>query len=145
HAALPTRTAAPSMCCRRAGPGANRARRGAQRLTALMKAAGERSPATAPRGGIDARQVRGGQADVVRRPVLLEVLAALRAGNRDDVLALREHPGQGELARRGALLARDRLDLRHEIEVLLEVFALEARLEAAVVVLREVLDALDLC
>ena len=47
-------------------------------------------------------------------------------------------------ARRHALALRDRPHARDELQVLLEVLALEARLEAAVVVGGEILEALDL-
>src|SRR5919197_4452927 len=57
----------------------------------------------------DLGEVRGGQLDVERADVLLETLDAARAGDRDDVVALREHPGEsqmrrGHIARGGARL-----------------------------------------
>ena len=62
----------------------------------------------------------------------------LGSGNRDDILALREHPGERELRGRAALLLRHRLDLPDQLEVLLEILALEARMVLAEIVLREI-------
>src|SRR6185295_1436128 len=76
--------------------------------------------------------------------VLLEVGTPLRPRDGDDVRALREHPGEGELSRRAALLGGDRLDTRDEVQVALKVVALEARRHAAIVVGRQILEATDL-
>src|SRR5690606_24601114 len=73
-----------------------------------------------------------------------EPAAALGAGDRHDVVALRVHPGERQLAGRHALLARDLLDLGDQLQVAREVLALEARREAPVVVGREVLEAAEL-
>src|ERR1039458_10460544 len=53
---------------------------------------------------LDPRQVIVAELHVDRRRVLLQVLAALRAGNRDQILALSQHPGQGQLCGSDALL-----------------------------------------
>src|SRR3954449_6603621 len=92
---------------------------------------------------VDPAQVLFGELDVARAGVLLEALGAARARDRDDVVALREHPGQRQLGGRAALLARDVLDDAHELEVALEVRALEARVVAAEVVGGQVVDRLD--
>src|SRR6202008_1824488 len=55
-----------------------------------------------------------------------------------------KEPCERELAGRAVLLARQKLDTRHEIEILLKVFPLEARREAAVVILGQIREALDL-
>jgi hypothetical protein len=52
-----------------------------------------------------------GQLDGVCADVLLDPGDPLGAGNRGDVLALREQPGQRDLRRRGVDLGSDRLDL----------------------------------
>src|SRR5512140_1597827 len=58
--------------------------------------------------------------------VLLEILAALGAGNGNHVVALREHPRKRELRGRASLLGGEPLDVAHQLEILLEVLALEA-------------------
>src|SRR2546427_6833319 len=92
----------------------------------------------------DALQVARGQRDLHGAGVLLEVASPLGAGDRHDVLALRQQPGEGELRRGTALLPRDRLHPRHQVEVPREVLPLEARVVAAPVVRGEVLEAVDL-
>src|SRR5947209_10727245 len=77
--------------------------------------------------GVDTREVFGRQLDVDRPSILLEVGATLGARNRDEVVALREHPGDGELRRSDALLLRDLLDLLREMQVGLEIRPGEAR------------------
>src|SRR5712671_2779863 len=66
------------------------------------------------------------------------------AGNRHDVVSLREHPRQRELRRGTLVLLRDFLDPRDQLEVLLEVLALKARVLSPEIVLREVVDFLDM-
>jgi hypothetical protein len=73
------------------------------------------------------REVGRGRLHVDRAEVLLEVGPALGAGDRDDVVATGEHPGQRQL-RRGHVLRRGELsDGTDEFEVAVEVVALEAR------------------
>ncbi len=62
-------------------------------------------------------------------------------GIGDDVVALGEHPGERELAGGDALLGGDLLDPLDQLQVALEVLALEARVDAAEVVLGQVVDA----
>src|SRR5712675_508473 len=66
------------------------------------------------------------------------------AGNRHDVVSLREHPRQRELRRGTLVLLRDFLDPRDQLEVLLEVLALKTRVLSPEIVLREIVDFLDL-
>src|SRR5436190_5037386 len=87
--------------------------------------------------GVDALEVFVGQLDVARGPVLLDVGDALGSGDRDDVVALREHPCECQLARRDALLLGELADLRRQPLVALEVRAGEARVAAAEVALVE--------
>src|SRR3954471_5303010 len=93
---------------------------------------------------VDPAQVVGVQLYVDRTEVLLEVANPLRAGDRDDVIAAREQPCQRKLSRRAALLTRDLAHLVDEVEVLLEVLALEARVVAAEVTLLQVVERGDL-
>src|SRR4051794_25930277 len=89
--------------------------------------------------GVDALEVRAGQLDVKRGPVLLEIGDALRPRDRDDVIALRQHPRQRELAGGDALLLGELADLGCEQLVALEVLTREARVAAAEVALVELL------
>src|SRR6266550_3040266 len=66
------------------------------------------------------------------------------ARDRYDVIALCEHPRQRQLRRSGLVLFRDLLDLRYQLEILLEVLALKARVLSPEVVLGQVVDLLDL-
>src|SRR5437016_13426104 len=92
----------------------------------------------------DALQVARGQHDLHGAGVLLEVAPPLGAGDRYDILALRQQPGEGELRRSAALLPRDRFHPRHQVEVPLEVLPLEAPVVAPPVVRGAVLEAADL-
>src|SRR5262249_23659938 len=85
-----------------------------------------------------------GDSDRLGADVLFEIRASLRARNRHDVVALRHHPRQCELTRRAALVARDLRDLVDELQVVREVVALEPRRQPAEIVLREVVELLDL-
>src|SRR3954454_11920372 len=87
--------------------------------------------------GVDALEVRVGQLKLGRSPVLLEVRDPLGAGDRDDVLALCQHPRKRELAGRDALLLGELADLRGEALVALEVLSDETRIAPAEVALVE--------
>lgn len=78
------------------------------------------------------------QLHVQRPQVLLQVLDLLGAGDRDDVVALRQQPRQRQLARRDLLLLRQRRDAVHQLQVLGEVLLGEARRDEAEVALLEV-------
>ena len=91
----------------------------------------------------DPRDVLGGERNLQRPQILIEIFAPLRAGNGHDVLALREHPGQRELRRRAALLARNALDTFEQRQILVEILALETRRLPPVVVLRQVAGRLE--
>jgi hypothetical protein len=95
-------------------------------------------------GICDLRELVGAQLDVRRGDVLLQTRAALGPGDRDDVVALGQHPCKRELRRRHALGGGELLDRGDEVEVALEVLALEARVPAAEVVVGEVVERLDL-
>src|SRR5438093_1853838 len=63
--------------------------------------------------------------------VLLDAGNALGAGDRGDVVALCEQPGQSDLSRCGADLGGDGLDVVDDAEVLFEVALCEARVVLA--------------
>ena len=68
----------------------------------------------------------------------------LGSGNRDDVVPFGEQPRERELAGRAAFLARERFDAPDEIEILLKVLPLKARMVLAPIVFGNVIRALDL-
>src|SRR5215470_15954968 len=79
-----------------------------------------------------------------RGHVLVHPALALGAGDGNDVRSLSEEPGEHELGRRAALLGREFLDAVHELDVVLEVLLLEARVVAASIALGDVLELLEL-
>src|SRR5918997_6904138 len=125
------------------GPSANLAASGLfAHRSAIYGAHRPRGVAIARRRGhllIDTAQVVFSERHIACRKVLLEVLPAPRAGDRHDVLALSQDPGEGELSRRAALLTGKLLDLGGEALVVLERFALPAGAVAAEVALVELL------
>ena len=72
---------------------------------------------------------------VQRGQILFQVFAPFRPRNRHNVAALGQHPGQRQLRRCTSLLRGDFLHALHQIEVLFEVFSLEARRLPTIVVL----------
>ena len=88
-------------------------------------------------------EVLGAELDVGRGRVLLEVAPALRARDRDEVVALREHPREGQLRGRDALLLGDLRDLGGQLQVGVQVLAGEARAAAAEVLLVELVGRLE--
>ena len=61
--------------------------------------------------GVQPCELSGGELDAVGGGVLLDAGDASRAGNRGDVVALGEQPGQGDLGRSCTNLAGDGSDL----------------------------------
>jgi len=90
-------------------------------------------------------------AEIVRRKlhaerteVFLQIFAAFSAGDGNDVAALGEKPCKSELAGRAILFFGDGFDAGDQVEIFLEIVALETRRKAAVVVWCKILEALDL-
>src|ERR1700682_3938515 len=83
---------------------------------------------------VEAAQFFGRQPDRQCPGVLLEILAALRAGDGHDVLSPGEDPGERKLRSGHFLFARDLFHAGDEPQVALEVLPLEARVVAPVVV-----------
>src|SRR3974390_3466697 len=75
--------------------------------------------------------------------ILLQVLAPLRSGYRDDVVALRQEPGQGKLARGSSGLGSNLFPFIDKGQVVLEVLALESRVGPPKVTRLKVLRRLD--
>src|SRR5437899_8597498 len=69
----------------------------------------------------------GAQLDAVGGGVLLDAGNPLGAGNRSDVVALREQPGQSDLCRCCSDLSGNGSDLVDDAQIALEVLAGEAR------------------
>ena len=69
--------------------------------------------------------------------------SSLGSRNRDDVLALGQHPGQRDLGRRALMRCRDLLDGLQQIDVALEVFGIEPGLIPAAVLGQESIEVLD--
>jgi hypothetical protein len=88
-------------------------------------------------------ELLGAQLERVGGGVLLDAGDALGAGDRGDVVALSEEPGQGPLCRRGVRLGGDGLDFVDDAQVALEVLAGEARVGLAPVVVGELLGRAD--
>ena len=74
-----------------------------------------------------------------------QILAALGAGDRHDAVALRQQPGERDLRHGGALAVRDRLERPEQVEVLLEIAFLEARMRVTAVGFDQVAAALRTC
>ena len=85
----------------------------------------------------------GAQLDAVRGGVLLDAGHPLGAGNRSDVVALREQPGQRDLGRRCSHLSGNGSNLVDDAQIALEVLAGEARVGLAPVVIGELLGRTD--
>jgi hypothetical protein len=86
----------------------------------------------------------GAQLDAVGGGVFLDTRDPLGSGDRCDVVALREQPGQRHLRRGGARLGGDGLDLIDDAQVAPEILAGEARVGFAPVVVVELLGRADL-
>ena len=81
-----------------------------------------RSP-EAGREAVQPFDLIGAQLDAIGGGVLLDSGNPLRAGDRGDVVALREQPGQRDLRTRGTHLGGNGLDLVDDAQVALEILA----------------------
>src|SRR5258708_13452324 len=75
---------------------------------------------------VDAAQVLRCQFYFQGADVFFQIFAALGAGNGDDVLALREEPGQSQLAWGALFFFGDFFHALYQRQVLLKIFSLEA-------------------
>ena len=87
--------------------------------------------------------LRSAQLDAVGGGVLLDAGDPFGAGNRGNVVTLREQPGQSDLCRCGSHLRGNGLDLVNDAQIALEVLASEARVGLAPVVVGELLGRAD--
>src|SRR5215510_12427297 len=88
---------------------------------------------------VDPAQVVRDQPHLERGDVFFKILAPLRSRDGDDVFALCQHPREQKLRRFASLLFGNFLDAANQVQVLLEILALEPRRAAAEVVSRQVL------
>src|SRR5258706_9456705 len=72
-----------------------------------------------------ARHIVGRDGHVQRSEILLEPLDVAGPGDGDDIVPLRQQPGERELGGRAALLPGYRFDLRNEFPVAREILGLE--------------------
>ena len=93
---------------------------------------------------IEAGEVILRELDVSGRGILLQIFSALRAGDRHDIVALRQSPRQSELSGRAFFLDGEFLHFMDEVEIFLEVLSLKARRVATVIVSGEIFVALEL-
>jgi hypothetical protein len=93
---------------------------------------------------VDTAQIIGSQFEFQCAGILFQILAPLRAGDRNDILALRKQPGEGELTGHAFLLFGNELDAANEVEILLKILSLESWRIPAKVVGRKILETLDL-
>src|SRR5215211_8671558 len=91
-----------------------------------------------------ARELLVGKRDSDRGDVLLQIFSALGAWDRHDILSLVQQPCQGKLAGGYAFFVRYLFDPIDQLQVLVEVLALEARRGAPEVAFRQVLESLNL-
>lgn len=80
---------------------------------------------------VDGLEVGVGEGEVGGAGVLLDALRAAGAGDRHDVLAPGQEPGQGQLGDGGVLGRRELGELVDGFEILLEVARLPARVDVA--------------
>src|SRR5882724_4394889 len=97
------------------------------------------------RGGfVDPCEIVAGKCYINCTNVFLQVFASFCAGNRYDVVALRQNPGQRQLRRRAFFRARDSLEMPNQIKITLEIFALESWRSVPVIMFRQMLAFFDL-
>src|ERR1051326_3285870 len=87
---------------------------------------------------VNSGQFIAGELDVERSDVFLKIFATLGSGNRDDVAALGQDPGKGELGRSAFFFARNFLDATDQVEIVLEIVSLKPRSCPPVVILRQI-------
>src|SRR5580700_778110 len=92
---------------------------------------------------VDSPQIIGRKFEVEGSDILFQILAALSARNRHNVVTLREHPCERQLRRLAALFLCNFLNPTHQIKILLKVLALETRGIAPVIVGGKIVEALE--
>src|SRR6266404_5407139 len=93
--------------------------------------------------GLDLFQVAFSELYFERSHVLLEIVNALRAGDRDEVMALSKNPREGQLSRGRALLAGELFYGFHQFKVGLQGLLSETRVGTAPITAIKILEFLD--
>src|SRR4051812_46741957 len=89
---------------------------------------------------LDLVQIRAAELHLQGSDILLQVAPLLGPGDRNDVLPLRQQPGEGQLCRSALLAPRNLLHSGDQVEIPLKVFSLKAGSIPAIVVLRQVVE-----
>ena len=76
---------------------------------------------------IDLGKLIRGQRDVKSTEIVFEITEALGVGDRDDVLALSQHPGERKLCRRAILPLRKVFQMGCKLKIMIKGLTLEAR------------------
>ena len=87
---------------------------------------------------VDLRQFVGAEAHVESTQVVLEITDTLCAGNGNDVFALGQHPGKGQLRRRATLPFRQILDVLSQLKIPRERLSLKTGVRMPPVILGKV-------
>src|SRR5579871_984869 len=95
-------------------------------------------------GGSNPRPILWREVNLQSPDILLQIGHPFRARNGDNIVPLRQHPGQRQLRRLAAFLQSNLFDPGDEFQILLEVLALETGIVAAEIVLRQILELLEL-
>lgn len=85
-----------------------------------------------------------GQLNLQCAKILLHPVQALRSRDRHDMLTLGQQPGQRKLCWSAAFLRGHFPDQSDNLKILVEVLSLEPRIMTAVIIRRQVIEALDL-
>src|SRR6185369_16269742 len=93
---------------------------------------------------VEPLQVRIAEVHVERADIVVEIPDVLGAGDWDNFVTLSKHPRQGQLSRSATLLRRHLSDLSDELDVLLEILTLKARVVLAEITLLKVVRRFDL-
>jgi len=92
----------------------------------------------------NAAQIFRSQLHIQSAGVFFQILATLRARNRNDVLALSQQPSERQLPRSAFLFVGDDFHARNQVQILLKILALKTRRETAVVIRSKIFKVLDL-
>ncbi len=93
---------------------------------------------------VDSFEIVRIQEDIERVHIFAQIFSPLRSRNWDDVFALRQDPGQGELCGRATFFPSDLAHLANEIQIALKIFSLKPRSSSPIVVRRQIFEAFDL-
>src|SRR6266568_3214344 len=93
---------------------------------------------------VDAREILACKIDIDRADIFLQIFAPFCAGDRNDVVALCQYPGECQLRGRALFFARDFFHALYQVEIALKIFSLKSRRRAPVIVFRQVLRGFNL-